>query len=153
MLDTAVEASRLYESRDQWGFARRSVDFYDEGLLIWLEADVTIRERTHGEKSLDDFCKRFFGGNGPATIKPYDFAEVVADLNAVAPYDWAGFLHERIERVQPHAPLGGVTRGGWTLAWRDTATDVWQARESADEDLERVRLDRPDGGREDRRRR
>ena len=136
LLDTAVEASRLYESRGQWQHARRGVDFYDEGLLIWLEADVTIRELTHGGKSFDDFCRRFFGGSGPAVIVPYGFDDVVTALNAVAPYDWAGFLHERIDHVQPHAPVGGITRGGWTIGWRDTATAFWQANEASSEAID-----------------
>ncbi len=135
LIDTAVEASRLYESRDQWTFARRGVDFYAEGTLLWLEADVTIRERTNGAKSLDDFCRRFFGGSGPAEIVPYGFGDVVAALNAVTPWDWAAFLHERIDRVQSHPPLGGITRGGWMPAWKDTASDLWQAAESGAEEI------------------
>ena len=38
------------------------MDFYDEGTLLWLEVDVMIRTQTKGAKSLDDFCKTFFGG-------------------------------------------------------------------------------------------
>ena len=33
--------------------------FTIEGTLIWLEADVIIRQQTKGESSLDDFCKKF----------------------------------------------------------------------------------------------
>src|SRR5262249_48283030 len=31
-----------------WTSYRRSLDYYDEGTLIWLEADVIIRQKTKG---------------------------------------------------------------------------------------------------------
>ena len=133
LVDTAVEAQRLYEARDAWEHARRSVDFYDEGLLIWLDADVTIRRLTHGERSMDDFCHAFHGGTGPAEVKPYVFDDVVRALNGVAPYDWAAFLRERIEKVQAHAPLGGIEQGGWTLAWSDSLPEMIKSAEEAND--------------------
>jgi predicted metalloprotease with PDZ domain len=136
LVDTAVEASRLYEARNEWELARRSVDFYDEGALLWLEVDVTIRRLTHGRKSLDDFCRRFMGGDGPPAIVPYERADVVAALEAVAPDAWDRFFTERIDAVQPHAPLGGLTDGGWTLVYGDTASDEWRAEESHGEYLD-----------------
>jgi predicted metalloprotease with PDZ domain len=134
--DTAVEAQVLYDARDEWEFARRSVDFYDESTLIWLEADVKIRELTHGARSLDDFCHRFHGGQGPVEMRPYDRDEVIRTLNDVAPYDWAGFLHERVDLVQPHPPLGGIEAGGWKLAWSDTMSDIMSAREARDDKVD-----------------
>ena len=42
--------------------------------LIWLEADVKIRKQTQGKRSLDDFCRTFFGGpDGVPEIKAYTF--------------------------------------------------------------------------------
>ena len=60
--DTAVAAQILYDSGRDYSNYRRSVDFYPEGTLIWLEADTTIRQLSHGAKSLDDFCHAFHGG-------------------------------------------------------------------------------------------
>ncbi len=134
--DTAVEAQVLYDSRDEWRDLRRGTDFYDEGTLLWLEADVTIRELTKGARSLDDFCHAFHGGQGGPELRPYDFDDVVRALDSVAHYDWAGFLHERVDRVQPHAPLGGIERGGWQLAWSDTMSDVLSAREVENESVD-----------------
>ena len=118
LADTAVEAQVLYNSPGYWSDWRRGVDFYDEGLLIWLDADTTIRELTKGQKSLDDFCKAFHGApsTGPE-VRPYTLDDVVAALNKVAPYDWAGFFKSRVYEVAPHAPMGGVTRGGWKLVF------------------------------------
>ncbi|HTR97882.1 MAG TPA: hypothetical protein VMH61_08275 [Candidatus Acidoferrales bacterium] len=129
--DTAVEAARLYDSRGAWQFERRGTDFYDEGLLLWLEADVTIRRLTNGAKSIDDFCHAFHGGIGPAELKPYTFDDVVHALNEVAPYDWATFLHDHLDRVQAHAPMGGIRQGGWALAFKDSATAIGKSREAA----------------------
>ncbi len=52
-----------------------------EGLLIWLEADTIIRQGTRGGKSLDDFCRKFHGGDsGAPKVVTYTMDDVVLDL-------------------------------------------------------------------------
>ncbi len=117
---TLVAPMRAYEAAGGWGAWRRGVDYYDEGTLIWLEVDTKIRQLTNGKKSLDDFCKHFHGGtNGSIDCKPYDFEEIVSELNAVAPYDWKGLLTQRVTETADHAPLGGFTQGGWKVTLGD----------------------------------
>ena len=41
-----------------WRDWQRFEDYYDEGRLIWLDADTLIRERSQGRRSLDDFARR-----------------------------------------------------------------------------------------------
>src|SRR5215472_17009933 len=86
--------------RGGWLNWRRGTDYYDEGDLMWLEAATIIHRVTNGQKSIDDFCHLFYGGanNGPE-VKTYTFEQIVADLNAIAPYDWAGFLHQRLDSI------------------------------------------------------
>jgi predicted metalloprotease with PDZ domain len=116
---TLVAAMRAYDASG-WTAWRRSVDYYDEGTLIWLEVDTKIRQLTNGKRSLDDFCHRFHGGTGgKAELKPYEFEDIVADLNAIAPYDWASLLKKRVTQTAAHAPLDGFTQGGWRVALGD----------------------------------
>ena len=68
--DTADTAQLLYSASGGWNARRRSVDFYDEGELIWLEADVLIRTRTGGAHRLDDFVRAFFGDGRTGPIDP-----------------------------------------------------------------------------------
>jgi predicted metalloprotease with PDZ domain len=104
-----------------WLSWQRSEDYYSEGQLIWLDADTLIREKTGGAKSLDDFAAAFFGiDNGSYVTHTYTFEDIVAALNAVVPYDWAGFLHARLHGHGPGAPLDGLARGGWRLAYDET---------------------------------
>lgn len=113
-----------------WMSWQRSEDYYSEGQLIWLDADTLIRERTGGKKSLDDFAKAFFGVNdGSWTPLTYQFDDVVAALDAVTPYDWAGFLRTRLEGHGP-APLDGLARGGYRLVWKDKPNAYAKATES-----------------------
>jgi predicted metalloprotease with PDZ domain len=120
LVDTAAAVQFTYPSPRAWMNYRRRVDYYDEGSLIWLDADVLIRTRSNGKLSLDDFCRRFHGGqdSGPA-LKSYTFDDVVNTLNEVTPYDWRSFLNARVNVVAPHAPLGGITNGGWKLVYTD----------------------------------
>jgi len=135
--DTATAAQLLFETEEPWRGWRRGTDFYDEGTLIWLETDVTIRKLTHGKRSLDDFCKRFHGGGtGLPEVKTYAFSDVVADLNAVAPYDWSAFLTERIKRRGSGAPLGGIEGGGWRLAYDDTRSPLLKSLEEVTENVD-----------------
>ncbi|HEX8056872.1 MAG TPA: peptidase M61, partial [Novosphingobium sp.] len=98
----------------------RSEDYYNEAALIWLEADQVIRSGTGGRKGLDDFARSFFSyAGGGQTSATYEFDDVVAALNAVYPYDWASFLHTRIEGTGQPAPVAGIEKAGYRLVWRD----------------------------------
>ncbi len=104
-----------------WITWQRSEDYYNEGLLIWLEADALIRSKTAGTKGLDDFARAFFGTkDGDWSAKPYDFAELVRTLNSVVAHDWAGFLSQRLTEKANSAPLGGLEQGGYRLVYSDT---------------------------------
>jgi predicted metalloprotease with PDZ domain len=135
--DTATAAQVLYGAPSEGESSRRGVDFYDESILIWLEADVILRRASQGQRSMDDFCHRFHGGAvGPYVVKPYGLDEVVSTLNALAPYDWRGFFAERVERVAPRAPLGGVTGSGWTLTFSEEPNTFLKDREDQDKELD-----------------
>ncbi|MES2149621.1 MAG: peptidase M61 [Pseudomonadota bacterium] len=113
-----------------WSNWQRSEDYYSEGLLIWLDVDTRIRELSGETRSLDDVARRFFsvdnGSVGPAF---YSFADVVAALNAVQPFDWAPFLRAKLDGHGPGAPLDGLARAGWKLVYTDTPTDFIKAAE------------------------
>jgi len=119
--DTAIAASVLRNGNPAWANWRRGQDYYQEGELLWLDADTLIRQRTHNKKSLTDFLHLFLGkgGNTGPLIVPYERPEIIADLNEVLPYDWATFLHDRIDTLNPHADLNGITRGGYQLVYTD----------------------------------
>src|SRR3954447_7631289 len=129
--DTGVMAQQLYNAGRDYENYRRSVDFYPEGTLIWLEIDTMIRQQSKGAKSLDDFCRAFHGGasGGPA-IKPYTFDDVVATLNSVQPFDWAAHLRSRLQSTEAHAPLGGIERTGWKLVYDNVRSEFWNSVES-----------------------
>ena len=127
--DTADEAQLLYYVPMDWASWRRDVDFYDEGELIWLDVDTTIRELSGGRRSLDDFVRAFYGiDDGSFVVKPYSFEDVVKTLNAVQPNDWAHFLRSRLDSHDAPAPLGGITRGGWALSYSDQPSANFKAR-------------------------
>lgn len=129
--DTAVAAQVLYDARNDYSDFRRSTDFYEEGTLIWLDVDVTLRRLSKGKRSLDDFCKAFAGppSTGPE-LKPYTFDDVVRTLNSVQKYDWAAFLNERLQSTAPHAPLNGIVNGGYNLIYTPEESDYWRTREN-----------------------
>ena len=109
---------------------QRSEDYYEEGALVWLDVDTRLRSLSGGKKSLDDFARAFFGvQNGSFVTKTYTFADIVQALNAVAPYDWAAFLNARLYATGPQAPLDGLTRGGYRLAFNETETAFQKSAE------------------------
>jgi len=131
LIDTTVAAQLLYGSSSAWFSWRRGTDFYDEGELIWLGVDTIIRQQSQGKKSLDDFIHLFHGGqSGPPRVVPYTFDDIVNTLNQVVPYDWRKHLNERLTSLDPHAPTGGITNGGWILAYNDTPNELIAAGES-----------------------
>ncbi len=133
LIDTAIAAQILYEAPREWEAWRRSVDFYDEGTLLWLDVDTTIRELTKEQRSLNDFCRIFFGGHdtGPE-LKTYTFDDAVNTLNQIVAHDWHAFLNTRLNSTTAHAPMAGIERGGWKLAYTDRPSSVFQSMETLD---------------------
>ncbi len=109
-----------------WLSNQRSEDYYNEGMLIWTEADAIIRQGTNGAKGMDDFARAFFGINdGDWGQVTYTFDDVVATLNGVYPYDWNKFLTDRTTEKAKGAPLGGFERSGYKLVYTDTPTNAF----------------------------
>jgi predicted metalloprotease with PDZ domain len=105
-----------------------SEDYYSGGQMIWLDVDTKLRELTGNKRSLDDFAKAFFGmKDGDWKVNPYTFEEVVSTLNGITPYDWATYLHERVDGHK--GDLEGIERSGWKLVYTDKPSDAVKAAE------------------------
>lgn len=125
--DTADFASVLYDADLDWSNWRRSTDFYQEGELLWLDVDDTLRRLTNDQKSMNDFCRVFYGGpGGEPALKTYTFDDIVAALNGIAPYDWSGFLRKRLDSLAPDTPEESVANSGWKLVYSDKTNQYQQ---------------------------
>jgi predicted metalloprotease with PDZ domain len=131
LIDTTNDPIVARRKPQPWTSWQRSEDYYNEGLLLWLDADSLIRQLSSGARSLDDFARAFFGVNdrdwGELT---YTRADVVRALNAVQPYDWARFLRERLDETNQHPPLDGFARGGYRLVYTDTPSAYLKSYEA-----------------------
>jgi predicted metalloprotease with PDZ domain len=121
LVDTATENWVIRTVDSGWASLRRDQDYYDEGGLIWLLADVQIRKQTQGRLSLDDFMRSFLGqrDTGPI-VAPYTREDVEAALSAVYPYDWHTFFETRIYQVNSKPPVEGLEAAGWRLVFNAT---------------------------------
>ena len=121
LVDTATEDWVLRAFDVPWLSIRRSQDYYDEGALIWLRADIIIREHTQGQRSLDDFLRSFFGQHDTdAIVVPYTREDVEQSLAVICAYDWHAFFDEKIYRVNSKPPTDGIEAAGWRLIYNST---------------------------------
>jgi predicted metalloprotease with PDZ domain len=128
--DTADAAPFLYDATNDWSNWRRGTDFYEEGELLWLDVDETLRTITKDKKSIEDFCRAFHGGgNAQPELKTYTFEDVVATLNSVAPYDWAGFLRSRLDGMATKTPDEAIEKSGWKLVYNEQPNTVLEIQE------------------------
>ncbi|MCP5524062.1 MAG: M61 family metallopeptidase [Verrucomicrobiales bacterium] len=129
--DTTRDPILTYRRPLPWSTYQRAEDYYWEGALIWLDADTLLREKTGSEKSLDDFARAFFGiENGCIGPVTYNFDDVVAAMNAVAPHDWRQFFKSRLESLSPTTLLDGITRGGYRLAFTNSPSEIFTDTEA-----------------------
>ncbi|WP_075792783.1 M61 family metallopeptidase [Massilia putida] len=120
-----------------WPNWQRSEDYYVEGMLIWLDVDTRIRDMSGDKRSLDDFARAFYGVNNGSHLPAfYTFDDVVATLNKIEPYDWAGFLRAKLDGHGPGAPLDGLARAGWKLVYTDTPTDYMKGADERNKSLD-----------------
>lgn len=116
LADTALVAPYTYVQGTGTGL-RGVSDVYFESELIWLEADAIIRRESKGARTLDDFCRLFFGGpnHGPEVI-PYRRREVIDALQRTQPYDWDRFIRDRFYAPPKGLPIQGFEAVGWKFA-------------------------------------
>jgi predicted metalloprotease with PDZ domain len=141
LVDTAAAIPAFDGAPAAWTAYRRGRDYYDEAMLIWLEADTLLRQRSGNARSLDDFCRAFFGGGAAAAAAgpslpyvPYTADDVDAALGRIVPYDWRGFFAGRVEAIAPRAPLGGLEAAGWKLVY-DERPNAYQAALAAIQEI------------------
>ena len=105
-----------------------SEDYYQGGQMLWLEADVRLRQLSGGKRSLDDFAKAFFGQNDGQWERPdtYTYEDVAETLEQVQPTgDWWKFLGDRLERRA--GLVGGIEAAGWKLVYKDKPSAYFKA--------------------------
>jgi len=130
LIDTTNDPIIAARRPQPWTSLQRSEDYYNEGMLVWLDVDMQLRELTGGKRSLDDFARAFFGmRDGDWGTLTYSFDDVVAALNGIASYDWAGFLSSRVDQTRPHAPLDWIARGGYRLVYSNKPSTYWETEE------------------------
>ena len=114
-----------------WTSWQRSEDYYNEGLLVWMDVDSLLREKSGGTKSIDDFARAFFGiRDGDWGEVTYTFEDVAATLDTILPYDWSGYLKRRLTEHAAGAPLDGFARNGYRLVYTDQPTSSFKAAET-----------------------
>lgn len=131
LADTARGLPAYLGAKNAWKAEARGTDYYEEGALVWLEADAIIRARTKGAKCLDDFVRLYAGGIGAPEVRPYGLGEIVKDLNRVCSFDWNRFLEMHVEELRPGTPVEGFEAAGYRLTYDDVPTvDVWHSYDS-----------------------
>lgn len=107
-----------------WVSWQRSEDYYDEGALLWLGVDAKLRALTGGTRTLDDFARAFFAARADrGVVSTYEFADIARALAEVAPFDWAGFLRERVS-VTGWPIQEALAEAGLALVYTESANQL-----------------------------
>ena len=109
-----------------WPNWQRQLDYYGEAAIMWLGIDARIRALTGEQKSLDDFSAAFYAVDGKPLRTPlaYRVEDVVAGLQAVAPFDWATLLRARLAAQESVKLMEDFALSGWRLRYSATPNPV-----------------------------
>ncbi|MGZ3198804.1 MAG: M61 family metallopeptidase, partial [Croceibacterium sp.] len=128
--DTTNDPIFEYRRPQPYDDLSRNEEYYNEGMLVWIEVDQILRQGTKGAKGIDDFAKAFFGVRpGDIGQLTYTFDDVVGTLNGVYRYDWATFLKDRLYRPNQPPPVKGIEMAGYKLVWKDKPNPYAAGRE------------------------
>ena len=132
LLDTTNDPVISSRKPKGWTSWQRSEDYYNEGLLVWMDVDSLLREKSGGTKSIDDFARAFFGvRDGDWGELTYTIDDVAATLNGIVPWDWKAYLTRRLTEHGKGAPIDGFARNGYRLVYTDTPPSSFKAAERA----------------------
>jgi predicted metalloprotease with PDZ domain len=129
--DSAIDALYMPAKPVNWRDWQRREDYYAEGVLLWLDVDMLLRELSGGGKSMLDFAAVFFGaGQNTRTISTYTFDDVCKALDSIAPYPWAAYFKQRLNAHDDTHLLDGLKRGGYRLVYTDQPTEFFTLHEA-----------------------
>jgi predicted metalloprotease with PDZ domain len=129
--DTAVASPLLRAPSPNWNDLRRGQDYYPEGGLLWLEVDALLRERSHGQHSLDEFCKKFMGPIATRDkVVPYDLPEIVKILKELDDHDWDQFFARRVSAPLENLPVEVLVHCGYRLGYASKPSGYAEYRQS-----------------------
>jgi len=132
MADTAVSAQKLYGAPEAWRSSRRDTDFYEASIFLWLDVDAELRARTHGQKTLDDFMRRFYAGDsGAPQVKPYTEQDIYDSLDTVVHGEWQPLIRRHLDTLGTSALFAALERSGWRLNYsgeKNTWLEYYQQR-------------------------
>jgi len=136
--DDVNYASFMLRQPVPWPDWQRRKDYYDEGVMLWLDIDARLREGSSDRIGLDAFAQLFFAGatpDGPA--RTYSFADICTALNTLMPSDWAAALRQWIEGHDEVDVTAGLAREGWRLVYTNapSATFLQNEQELGGTDL------------------
>ena len=132
MVDTTNDPTISQRRPKGWVSYQRSEDYYNEGLLVWMEVDSMLRKQSGGTKSIDDFARAFFGlTDGDYGEVTYTLDDVAATLNRIQPYDWKGLLTKRLTETGAPAPIAGFAANGYKLIYTGEPTPSFEASEKS----------------------
>lgn len=130
LLDTTNDPVISARRPKGWTSWQRSEDYYNEGLLVWMDVDSLLREKSGGTKSIDDFARAFFGiRDGDWGEVAYTLDDVAATLDRIQPWDWKSYLVTRLTEHATGAPLSGFDRNGYRLIYTDQPTPSFRSAE------------------------
>lgn len=127
--DTTNDPVYLSSRAAAWPEWQRRKDYYTEGVLLWLEIDMMLRESSDGRYGLDALAAAFYStdiGPGPHT---YTFDDLCTALHRLLPIDWSKHLNERLDSHLPLV-LGGLDRAGWELVYDRNPTSTFLQHEA-----------------------
>lgn len=118
LADTATAAQVLFDAPGAWQSSRRTVDFYEASVFLWLDVDAELRARSQGRLTLDDYVRRFYSGvSGAPQVKPYVEQDIYDTLASLVPGDWRTFIHRHLDPPGTTALFGALERCGWKLSY------------------------------------
>jgi predicted metalloprotease with PDZ domain len=132
--DVAVSTHTVWGGSDNWKFLRRGADYYPEGAMLWLEIDARLRDMSGGSKSLDDFCRSFFGrGDVKAHSIPYTRDDLVSALSELGNYGWDSLITARISGVSPTLDETPLRIAGYEFGFTNQKPSLVGYSEDTDE--------------------
>jgi predicted metalloprotease with PDZ domain len=108
-----------------WTDWQRREDYYLEGPLFWLDVDAFVRQKSGGQRSLDDLAHTFFQGVDATQTSTYSFADLCRALAHIAPNDWAAFLKQKLNSHDDSGLLDGLAKNGYALSFTDAPTPYY----------------------------